>query len=207
MSSRALAEKMPVDLSEGTTVVFSNGKQQANVSLPASKAAFALLGESWPSPIAVNELFSLAFERSASFLGAASVADAQRGLMSDLFNAVTYGMVDLHTQAPPCTNQRSDTPRASALAALHAQSGTTVVNAHHQMIELDRLGAQVLQLANGDRTTYDILEVLMTRVASGEIVLEENGNPVTAPDAARAMVARRLDKTLASLARSAVLVS
>jgi len=207
VSSRALAETTPVDLSPETTVVFSNAKQRADVSLPATKAAFALLGETWPCPIAVEELCSLAFERSAPFLGAASVADAQLGLMGDLFNAVMYGMVDLHTQAPPCINRPSDVPRAYGLAALLAQRGTTVVNAHHQSIELDRLGAAVLQLANGDRTTQDILEILMTRVAGGEIVLEEDGKPVTEPEAARAMVARRLERTLASLARSAVLVS
>ena len=47
-----------------------------------------------------------------------------------------------------------------------------------------KLGAEVLKLANGVRTRRDLLEGLMTRVARREIELEENGNPVTAPEAA-----------------------
>jgi methyltransferase-like protein/2-polyprenyl-3-methyl-5-hydroxy-6-metoxy-1,4-benzoquinol methylase len=206
VSSSALPENPPVDLSSGTTVVFSNGGQRADVSLPATKAAFALLGDTWPCAIAVDELCSRALERATPFLGETPAADAHGALMSDLFKAVTYGMVGLHTQAPPCTNHPSDVPRAYRLAAMQARSGTLVVNAHHQMIELEPLGAEVLKLANGVRTTHDLIEELMARVARGEIELEENGHPVTAPEAARAMMTRRLANTLASLARSAVLV-
>jgi SAM-dependent methyltransferase len=206
VSSHSLAEKLPVDLSAGTTVVFWNGKQRADASLPATKAAFALLGETWPCAITVDELCAAALDRARPFLGDTPIGEAHRALMGDLFGAVMYGMVELHTLAPPCTGIPSETPRAYGLAAFQARAGTLVVNAHHQMVELERLGSEVLKLANGDRTTTDILDVLLTRVASGEIMLEENGQPVTAPDAARAIVARRLEKTLDSLGLSAVLV-
>ena len=206
LSTRALADTMPVDLSPAATAVFSSGRQRAEVSLPATKAAFALMGEAWPCPLPVEELCAAAVDRARPFLGEISAGDAYRALMGDLFGAVTHGLIEVHTQSPPCTNRPSATPRANGLAAFQAQSGTLVVNAHHQMVELDRLGAEVLKLADGERTRSDILDLLMRQVDSGEIVLEENGQPVTAPDAARAMVARRLDKTFASLARSAVLV-
>src|SRR5262249_59441599 len=101
----------------------------------------------------------------------------------------------------------SNARRAGGVGAMQAKSGTVVVNAHHQLIELEPLGAEVLKLANGVRTTHELLEELMTRVARGEIVLEENGNPVTAPEAARAMMTRRLATTLAGLVRRALLVS
>jgi len=99
MSSAVLPENTPVDLSSGTTVVFRNGRQRAEVSLPATKAAFALLSDTWPCAIAADELCSKALERAGSFMGETTSGDAHRALVSDLFNAVTYGVVDLHTQA------------------------------------------------------------------------------------------------------------
>jgi methyltransferase-like protein/SAM-dependent methyltransferase len=206
MSSPAAPEHPPVDLSAGSTVVFWNGKRRAEASLPATKAAFVLLGESWPSALAVDALAPTALERARPFLGETPTADAHRAMMSDLFNAVMYGMVDVHTHPPPCTHKLSAVPRAYPPAALHARTGNVVVNAHHQMTQLDPFDAEVLKLADGARTVPHIVDLLMARVETGEIVLEENSRPMTEPQLARAMVARRLDRSLARLARSAVLV-
>ena len=148
----------------------------------------------------------MALERAAPFLSDTSLNQARAAMTSDLFQGVVHGLIHLHTQQLPCTNRPSDRPSGNALVAYQAQFGSVVVNAHHGMHRLEPLGIEVLKLANGVRTTDDLLEELMARVARGEIELEENGNPVTAPEAARAMVARRLAKTLASLARSAILV-
>jgi methyltransferase-like protein/trans-aconitate methyltransferase len=206
MSSPAAPEHVPVDLSADRTVVFWNGKRRAEASLPATKAAFVFLREAWPSAVAMDTLAAAALERARPFLGDMPAADAHRAMMSDLFNAVMYGMVDVHTHAPPCTHKPSATPRAYPPAALHARTGTIVVNAHHQMVELDPLGCEVLKLADGTRTAQEIVDLLIARVDSGEIVLEENGQSVTDPEVARAMVTRRLDRSLARLARNGVLV-
>jgi methyltransferase-like protein len=117
-----------------------------------------------------------------------------------------YGMVNLHTHPPNCTNQSSDRPKAHALAAYQARSSSQMVNAHHQMVQIDPLSAEVVKLANGKRTVDEILDVLVSQVAAGGITLEDDGHPVTTPSAARALLDRRLDRVLTDLTRAAVLV-
>src|SRR5262249_17390510 len=153
VSSSAMPEVVPPELNAVRTVAFRNGSQRAEVSLPASKAAFMVMADTWPQAIEVDRLCVVAIERAAAHLEDSSREEAHRGLMGDLFGAVMYGMVHVHTEPPVCTNQLSDTPRAYRLAAYQAEHGTTVVNAHHQMIELEPLGARVLRFANGERST------------------------------------------------------
>jgi hypothetical protein len=64
----------------------------------------------------------------------------------------------------------------------------------------------VLKLANGERTVDEIVDVLLSRVAAGEITVEENEQPVTDLSAARGLLARRLDTVLSGLTRAGVLV-
>jgi methyltransferase-like protein/cyclopropane fatty-acyl-phospholipid synthase-like methyltransferase len=205
-SSRAVPDKAPVDLSASAPVVFWNGKQRADVSLPATKAAFTVLMERWPEGIEVEDLCALALERAAPFLGNTTADEAQRGVMGDLFGGVMYGMVNLHTQPPRCTRTPSDTPRASSLAAHQAQVGKVVVNAHHETVELDGFGVEVLKLATGERSRIAMLEALLERHASGGLVVEQDGAAITAPEAARVILANKLEKALASLAWSGVMV-
>ena len=204
-SSRALPDAA-VDLSTAAPVAFRTGKQRAEVSLPATKAAFTVLAEQWPEAIAVEDLCTAALQRAAPYLGDPSAADARGALMGDLFGAVMYGMVQLHTQAPRCTNRPSDTPRAHPLAAYQASTGQAIVSAHHDMIELDAFALEVLKLADGRRSRRDMLDALLARHASGEVVLEQAGERVTAPGAARAILEGRLQQAIAALARGAVLV-
>jgi methyltransferase-like protein/trans-aconitate methyltransferase len=204
VSSAAVPDVLPIDLSASTSVTFRTGTQRADVSLPASKAALAILMEEWPQAIDVDELCTLALERAAPYLDT-SAKEARRSTMGDLFGAVMYGMVNLHTHAPNCTNQPSDRPKADALATYQLRSGSQVVNAHHQIVRIDPLSGEVLKLANGERTVDEIVDVLLSRVAAGEMTLEENGQPVTKPSAARALLVR-LGSAPTSLIRAALLV-
>jgi methyltransferase-like protein/SAM-dependent methyltransferase len=206
-ASPAVTDSSTVDLSPATTVVFLNGAQHATVTLPSTKAALTILMETWPRAIAVDELTTVALERAAPFLGETPIDAARRAMMSDLFACVRCGLVQLHTGQVNCTNAVSNTPQAHPLAAYQAQAGESVINAHHKRIELDALAREVLTLANGQRDRSDIIDALMLRYENGSLGIEVGGAPVTAPDIARTVLSERLEKTLASLARSAVLVS
>jgi methyltransferase-like protein len=205
VSSAAVADVLPIDLSPSSSVTFRTGTQRADVSLPASKAALTILMEEWPQAIDVDELCALALERAAPYLETTE-EEARRSTTGDLFGAVMYGMVNLHTQPPNCTNRFSDRPTAHALAIYQLRSSSQVVNAHHQVVHLDPLSAEVLTLATGERTADEIVDVLLSRVAAGQITLEEDGQPVNEPSAARALLVRRLDTVLTGLMRAAVLV-
>jgi methyltransferase-like protein len=199
-------ETGPSELASAATVVFRSGRHHAEVTLPATKAAFALLLEEWPRAIGVDELCTMALERAAPFLPDTPIDDVRRATMADLFWGVMRGMIQLHTVGPACTKRPGDPPRANALAAHQAATSNVVVNARHEMIQLDPVALEVLKLASGERTRAEILEQLLERFASGAITLERAGEAVTAPDAARAILSDKLEATLLSLVRNAVLV-
>ena len=205
MSSRATSEAVP-DLSSQAPAAFHNGPQRAEVTLPASKAAFTLLAEAWPRAVAVDELCALALARAAPFLGETSQRDAKGTMLGDLLRAVLYGMVRLHTGQVSCTNRPSDTPRAHPLVAYQASLGPVVVNAHHEMVRLEPLGLEVVKLADGTRSRDQILEALVGQHAAGRLVIEDKGERITSPERARTVLTDRLAEALASLMRSGVLV-
>lgn len=207
VSSPAVAETTPLDLSPDTIVVFKNGTQRADIRMPATKAALAVLMERWPQAIDVDELCATALERAALHLSEVSVDEARYSTMGDLFGGVMYGMIELHTQPPPCTNSPSERPRAHPVALHQAASGDLVVNAHHHMLRLEAISLEVLKLADGHRRISDILDELLARFERGAIELESDGQPVTAPEIARAILSDRLETTLVSLARGAVLLA
>jgi methyltransferase-like protein len=205
-SSRAVAEEQPVDLTLGRKVVFSNGKQRADATLPATKAAFAALSEAWPQAVEVDALCTLALERAAPFLADTSVDEARRATIGDLFGGVMYGMVRLHTQAPPCTNVASDAPRAHPLAAFQAARGTIVVNAHHENVQLDPFEATLLKMCDGQRRRADIVDLFASELRRGRLALLDGSEPVVDAEIARTMLPDRVKEGLASLTRNALLV-
>ena len=101
-----------------------------------------------------------------------SIDDRKRATLEDLFGAVMYGLINVHTVPPSCTNSPSETPRAHPVAALQATRGPIVVNAHHSMYELDALELQVLQLSNGRRTRGEMAEAMGDRLEAGRSTLD-----------------------------------
>ena len=190
LSSAVSVEGSGVDLTPGTAVAFTTGSRRAEVSKPATKAAIGLLMDAWPRALAVDELCRLAIHRATPVLGDVTPDEAERGMLEDLFGAVMYGLVELHTQAPPCTNVTSDTPHAHPLAALQAKSSRFVANAHHQAIELDDLSRQVLTLANGRRRHGEMVDELQQAPETGREELED-----------------RVEQVLATLTRNALLIA
>ena len=205
VSSAAQPNEIPTDLSLGAPVAFWNGKQRADVTLPATKAALLILMDRWPEAVPVSELVPAALERARPFLGDTTPAEAERGVVGDLFGCVMYGMVSLHTVPPPCTAVLEDRPRAHPLSADYAEHGRQVVNAHHELMELDALSHEVLRLCDGMRTREAMLDSLVARFEQGGLTLQHENKPITEASLARKILADRLDRTLAHLLRSAML--
>jgi hypothetical protein len=188
-------------------VAFASGTRRAEVGSPASKAAMTLLMERWPSAIDVDDLLETALERAAPFAGSVTIDEARRATLEDLFGGAMHGLIELHTQPPPCTHQPSDTPRAHPVAAFQAESGPLVVSAHHAMYELDALAVEVLKLSNGRRRREDMIETFVEWFQGGRLTLDKEGTPVTDLQAARVLLSDRVDTALATLRRSALLIA
>lgn len=186
LSSPARADQASVDLAPGVAVSFMSGSRRATVASPASKAALSVLMDCWPCAMDFDELLDAAFTRAAAFLDVGSAEEARRATMEDLFGGVMHGLIEVHTQSPPCTAQPSDLPRAHPVAAFQARSGPFVVNAHHSMYELDPLALQVLKMANGERHRDEMTTLLAERLEAGR---------------------QSLDAALATLTRSALLIA
>lgn len=207
VSCAATPETTPVDLDSATRVTFRSGGQRADVSLPTTKAAMALLWERWPGAVPVAALREAAMEQAAPHLGEMTAADAERGMMGDLFRAVLSGIVNLHTHPPNCTSRVSERPRANRLAAFEAGNGARVENAHHQVCALDPLSVELLRLLDGQHTLADVVAMLLPRLADGSIVIEDASRRVVDPEAARAVLTRQVEERLRTLSRAAILVA
>jgi hypothetical protein len=207
MSSPAVADSASPDLAPGVSVTFSADASRATVASPATKAAFTMLIEQWPCAIDITSLCDGALSRAANFISGRPIDGIRRAMMEDLFGGVVHGLIELHTQPPPCTNRPSDTPRAHPVAALQVQSGDLVVNAHHAMHQLDALAAEVLRMSNGQRCQSEMVDVLVEMFEAGRLELEDEGRPITDSQIARTMLSDRLERALTNLTRSALLVS
>jgi hypothetical protein len=130
-------------------MTFTAGSSRATVASPATKAALTTLMEAWPCSLAVDDLCESALSRAGRFASGPPIEDIRRAMMDDLLGAVMHGLIELHTERPPCTNRPSETPRAHPVAAFQAARGDIVVNAHHGMRQIDPLAREVLKLANG----------------------------------------------------------
>ncbi|HEY7187842.1 MAG TPA: methyltransferase regulatory domain-containing protein [Vicinamibacterales bacterium] len=205
LSSAAVCDAAPQDLDREGPVLFTNGSKRAQIASPATKAAMTVLMEHWPCAIDLARLCDLSMQRAGGSPSTASSEEARASMMEDLFGGVMYGLIEAHTQAPRCTNRPSDAPRAHPIAAFQARSSNVVVNAHHTMIQLDALALEILKLADGHRTRADMLDVLIEWFKAGRMQLEEDGRSLTDLHSARAMLADRLDKGIATLTRSALL--
>jgi SAM-dependent methyltransferase len=178
----------PPDLSAGVSAVFTDGKRRAEILKPQTKAAMLALMDAWPRAVPVGTLCEMAIERAKPYLDVASASEARGAMLEDLFGAAMYGLIALHTQPPRCTNRPSEMPRAHPVSAFQAQSGTIVVNAHHDVVDLDPLSIEILKLADGSRSRGEIVDALAGR-------FEAEGD-----------AADRIDQALAGLARHAVLI-
>jgi methyltransferase-like protein len=146
-------------------------------------------------------------DRAAGLASGPDADEMRRSMLGDLFGGVMYGLIELHTVAPRCTNRPSETPRAHSVAAFQAQSGQIVVNAHHTMFQLDAMATEVLKLSDGTRRRTEIVDVLVDWFEAGRLGLEDEGRPITDSNVARAALATRLEAAIATLTRSALLVA
>ena len=154
----------------------------------------------------LEELSHEAMQHAARFSSAASVEEVHDDMMQSLFGCVMHGLIELHTQPPPCTNRPSAMPTSHAVSRFQADHGSFVVNAHHVMHELDALSLEILKLADGTRRQHEMVDILVGWYDTGRLHLEDEGTPVTDRHTARALLTGRVERAVASLTRSALFV-
>jgi hypothetical protein len=95
------------------------------------------MGETYPLPLAFNELVPYAGSRDA--------------LQTILFGLTTGGFADLHVFDFPCEETVTSKPAASRLARHQATTSKFVTSACHRVVELDDVGRELVLLLDGTR--------------------------------------------------------
>lgn len=175
---------------------------------PLGSAALQHLIEQWPRPVAFTPLLEAARRRVQTMGLPATASDEMNEaqfLATTLLKLFTMDMIDLQSHPPEFALAPGAHPLASPLARLQALHDTTVVNACHDMIQLEPLCAFLLPYLDGSRDRAALLALLEQQVAAGVLVFEAEEAPLS--DAQRAeRLAKLLDDSLDTLGRAALLV-
>jgi methyltransferase-like protein/SAM-dependent methyltransferase len=202
MPNPVLASSQPEEFTAGQSVSLLT-------PIPIVKAALACLGESWPQPIAFEDLLSRARSR-LSDRALINPADDARALGKALLTAYTRAgksIVQFWIHPPPLSAEAGTRPTASRLARLQVASALTVTNLRHETIELSPLGGQLLRLVDGSRDRAELIELLLDICQKGKFSIPGIDHPVAEPSHLRGHLSDFIDRTLALWAQLALLTA
>jgi SAM-dependent methyltransferase/methyltransferase-like protein len=175
---------------------------------PLVSAALAVLCSEWPCSVSFPTLLHRAAAELAGAQGNAEAITAEETLSAALAHAHQAGFLTLHVHPYRVVNRAGKWPAVSRLARYQLERGELATNQLHASIRFpDSLSRRLVQLLDGTRDRPALIAELTRAVLQGEADLFENQVPITAPDTVQALMAKRLEEGLASLAREAMLVS
>ena len=196
-----------IDLSPEAALEFrSSTGSSLSTRNPLLKAALVCLARAWPRAVPFAEVLT----ETCSCLAAAGVeppagAAAADGLAEALLQCFLVGLIEVQLHAPRFVPRVSERPVACPLARLQAADGERVTNLRHRMVLLGGFERQILGLLDGSRDRAAVLDALADAVMSGDVALEQDGQPVKDRAQACAMMAAAVGPTLDQLARQALL--
>ncbi|MBV9491497.1 MAG: hypothetical protein JO069_17505, partial [Verrucomicrobia bacterium] len=132
---------------------------------------------------------------------------AREILQLALARAHQAGFLFLHVHPHRVVNRAGERPLVSRLARYQLARGDVTANQLHAPIRFpDPLSRRLAQLLDGTRTREGLVDELARVVERGEAELLEAQVRIVEPSAVRAVLAKRVEEGLASLAREAMLV-
>jgi methyltransferase-like protein len=175
---------------------------------PVVGAALAVLSSEWPCSVS----FSTLLHRTTAALAAGAERTeellAAETLSAALAHAHRAGFLFLHVHPYRVVNRAGETPAVSRLGRCQLERGDVTTNQLHASFRFpDALSRRLAQLLDGTRDRPALIAELTRAVLQGEAELFENQVRITEPDAVQALLAKRVEDGLASLAREAMLVS
>lgn len=171
-----------------------------------TRAALGVLSESWPLALDPPTLRTLVCERLTCALDGELLEEHWRTVLDDLLHCYATGAVEAHTWQAAGTNRVTARPRVSRLTAQQARTATVVTNRRHEAVALDPVGKSLAPVLDGTRDHAMLVAEMVSRITSGELVVEEDGRPTTDETLLQA-TSRTVDHTLSMFARHALLVA
>lgn len=207
MCDATLAEQR--DAAPGRVAVFRRrGGAVVETAHPLIRAALEVLCSEWPCSTGFSALLDRATAESAGAPGDGETTTAEEILSAALARAHRAGFLTLHVQPYRVVKQAGERPAVSRLARYQLERGDVATNQLHASIRFpDPLSRRLVLLLDGTRDRQALIAELTQVVLQGEADLFENQVRITAPDAVQAVLAKRVEQGLASLAREAMLVA
>ena len=176
---------------------------------PLDKAALTHLGECWPQAVSFQDLLKAARHLAPPEARENSQAEEDAAaLRSLLVRAYAAGIVELHLWSPNLVTKASARPLASPVARFESRRGTRVTTLRHTGLELsDQNSRDLLELLDGTRDFYALVDALATLVLEGKAHVRRGNELITEPSQLQAIISSELPRALERLARSALLVS
>jgi hypothetical protein len=113
-------------------------------------------------------------------------------------------LIDMYIDPPRFLPAPGNTPTVSSFVRLQAEKGRRITNLKHETIELGDLERTLVGAMDGSRDRQALLELLVKQVATGKLVVHEDGQPVSDPGQQRDNLSILLDDTLQILASGAL---
>jgi SAM-dependent methyltransferase len=199
-----------IDLGPGVPLEFGT-QQGVKVSLqsPLLKAALLGLATAWPAAVPFAEVWDGAHALLARNGHSAAAAEAvPEALAGALLKCFLAEVVELHVHAARFAVAAGERPVASPLARLQAARSGRVTSLRHRNIELNGFERQLLGLLDGSRDCAALLDGLVEAVAKGEVELKpKDGQPLTDPEQARALMAPTVEPALSRFASWSLLLA
>lgn len=190
--------------SKATSTFVSDSGSKLETALPGLKVGLAYLSSIWPRRARFDELMEIVREQVEG-AGESFSSDDQTRLAVRLLECCLEGLVELHSEREPFAPSPGDRPHASQLARQEAIRSDVVASRRHVPVRLDTFDRYVLAQLDGTREVPELVDLLLSAAAQGQIALVEEGQAVPA-DRARAFVKQELTAALARLAEHTLLI-
>jgi methyltransferase-like protein/SAM-dependent methyltransferase len=165
------------------------------------KALYTLF-DAWPRSLAFEDLWT-------RVRGASPEAESTEPNQLAVPVVMCYlaDLIELHVHPPAFTLEVSDRPCASGFARLQAEDNDRVTNLRHYSVDLDAFDRLVLQHLDGSHDRTRILEALEDAVRAGELVIEQENQPLGDAETRRHVLGNALDSSLRRLSGNALLIA
>ena len=191
--------------SEATVQYKTRSGMTLSTGRPLLKAAMAVLGRRWPETTPYPELVR---EARVVLGGPADPADTPNLALGLANTYIASDLIELH--AAPVAFARTAGEKPTALRSARARidlGGAAVANRRHELVKLTDLDLRLVPLLDGTRTRAELIDALAAKALAGDLRVQRDGQPLTAPDDIRAALTAVLDQALRNLASQALLVS
>jgi len=171
---------------------------------PLLKAALVTLFETLPRALPFETLWARVSARLAKQPDL--LENGRANLAACVLKAYLANLLDLHGREPALVAVVSARPVASPLARLLAARDPQVPNLWHRYVKLSPAHRQVLRCLDGSRDADALADILTDLAQSGQVTVQEDGQPVRERDKVRRLLRASMDGILQELANNALLV-